>query len=469
MRRTIRILAAISCVVFVFAGVWFLGRTSPSGDALRKFKEQLQAQGEKLTFDELTKSRSTTVNNSHETITNVARRLGYDATLSSWLSLRKYVAPGRAQVMVRGTNGSPTQAWEQFALRLSTAEPELEEMRLALRNPAPDAGPMTNPLARRVDFVAIRQAAYWLSGAALSQLRQGNLQAALQDLEALAGLARMDREEYTLLSQMIRVAVAEIGLVTTWEALQSPGWTEPQLARLQRAWEQVKLADAIEKGLLGERASGMEVWRVIRRAEGRSAWRNLGLSSGGVSAVLNDYILLPVYKLTSINDDELLHLQIAQETLEAVRLLQQHRSWPEIQQRLALPLARLNQLGSWPAAFRYRVTANMVPNSSKAIATALRTETERQLTVTAIALRRFELQHAAWPQKLDELIPDFLAALPADPMSGNYLRYRTDGAAGFVLYSVGLDGKDDGGDPTPAAGTTPGLWEGRDAVWPVAQ
>jgi hypothetical protein len=474
VRRSVRILAAVGGFLLVLIAVWLLGGTSSSVDALRKFKAELQAKGEKLTFDELMKSRSTAVNNSHETITNVAHRLGSPALSPSSTTLRKYVASGQAQVAwkagtsILGTNAPSPQAWEQFAQQLSTAEPELEKIRLALRNPAPDAGPMTNAWARRIDFVAVREAAYWLSGAALSQLRQGNLEAALQNLEALAGLARMDREEYTLVAQMIRVTVAGVGLMTTWEALQSPRWTEPQLARLQRAWEEVDLADAVERALLGERANGMVVWRVVRQPDGRGARRSLGLGSGGPAGVLSDYVLHPLYKLTSINDDELLHLQILQETLEAVRLVQQHRTWPEIQQRLTIPQARLNQLRTWSASFRYPITSIAVPNTSKAIVTALQTETDRQLTITAIGLRRFEFRHGAWPQKLDELIPEFLAAVPADLMSGKSLRYRPDTTAGFILYSVGVDGRDDGGDPTPAAGSTPGLWEGRDAVWPSA-
>ena len=474
MRRSIRILAAVGCFLFILTALWLLGRTAPADEALRKFKAELQAKGEQLSFEELTKSRSTAVNTSHDTITNVARKLGPPSLSPALIPLRIYVAPGRAKVAwkvdssLQSTNGLPPQAWEQFAAQLNTVETALAQVRLALRDPAPDAGPrsMTNFWSNRLDFVAIRQAAYWLSGAALSHLRQGELEPALQDLEAIAGLARMERDEYTLVAQMIRVAVAGVGLTTTWEALQSPGWTEPQLARLQRAWEQLELADAVEKGLLGERASGTEIWRLIR--ENKEPWRNLGLNAGKASSLLDKLVLIPVYRLTSINDDELLHLQISQEALDAVRLVQQHRSWPEIQQRLAKPVARLSQLRSWSAGFRYRVSALVVPNTWAATAVAIQRETEHQLTVTAIALRRFNLRYGAWPQNLDELIPDSMATMPADPMSGKNLRYRRDEIAGFILYSVGVDGKDDGGDPTPAAGSAPRLWDGRDAVWPAA-
>jgi hypothetical protein len=52
------------------------------------------------------------------------------------------------------------------------------------------------------------------------------------------------------------------------------------------------------------------------------------------------------------------------------------------------------------------------------------------------------------------------------------LRYRTNNEGSFVLYSVGEDGKDDGGDPTPPEPILPNnrntsWWKGRDAVWPM--
>jgi len=81
-------------------------------------------------------------------------------------------------------------------------------------------------------------------------MRQGRLEEALQNLEALVALARMERDEYTLVAQMIRVAVAGLGLSVTWDALQAPGWTEPQLERLQRAWEPVDLVEAYKWGEL---------------------------------------------------------------------------------------------------------------------------------------------------------------------------------------------------------------------------
>jgi hypothetical protein len=69
------------------------------------------------------------------------------------------------------------------------------------------------------------------------------------------------------------------------------------------------------------------------------------------------------------------------------------------------------------------------------------------VVVTAIALKRYELQHHQLPNTLDELIPEFLKSIPTDYMDGQPLRYRRNGDGTFLLYSVGENGLDDGGNP----------------------
>jgi hypothetical protein len=351
----------------------------------------------------------------------------------------------------------------------------LQEIREALREPALDAGPYTNVLvSRRVNFVAIRKAAHWLVGAAENDLHQGRLEEALQNLEALAALARMERDECTLVAQMIRVAVAGLGLSVTWDALQAPGWTEPQLERLQRAWEPVDLVEAVERGFVGERAGGYELFARLRRASGPHTGRLFPIVIGGSLSSLQrtfaevgmDYLYFPAYKLTCIDEDELFYLRCMQDSLVPLRLLKAHRPWAEGKQGLAEAIARLNKANSSPRRYRYFVSMMAIPNIARAGERAVQTETERQMTLAAIALKRFQLRHGKLPWRLEALVPEFLTAVPYDYMSAKPLCYRVGSDGRHVIYSVGEDGKDDGGDPSPASGQPSGLWKGRDAVWP---
>ena len=67
-----------------------------------------------------------------------------------------------------------------------------------------------------------------------------------------------------------------------------------------------------------------------------------------------------------------------------------------------------------------------------------------RLAMAAVALEQFRATHNLYPATLSELTPTGLAAAPADPFDGQPLRYRKQGA-GYVLYSIGPDLKDNGG------------------------
>jgi hypothetical protein len=73
--------------------------------------------------------------------------------------------------------------------------------------------------------------------------------------------------------------------------------------------------------------------------------------------------------------------------------------------------------------------------------------TERRMAATALAIRLYELDHGQRPKTLEELVPDYLPAVPDDPYSAGPqpIRYLPD-ADPPILYSVGENGEDDGGE-----------------------
>jgi hypothetical protein len=62
----------------------------------------------------------------------------------------------------------------------------------------------------------------------------------------------------------------------------------------------------------------------------------------------------------------------------------------------------------------------------------------------ALAAERYRQQHDRWPERLADLVPAFLPAVPADPFDGAPLRYRRQ-QEGVVIYSLGQYLKDGGG------------------------
>ena len=69
-----------------------------------------------------------------------------------------------------------------------------------------------------------------------------------------------------------------------------------------------------------------------------------------------------------------------------------------------------------------------------------------QLLMLQLALRAYQIEHGA-PPNLQALVPNYIKAVPVDPFgNGAPLRYKTDGKT-YTLWSIGPDGRDDGGKP----------------------
>ena len=114
------------------------------------------------------------------------------------------------------------------------------------------------------------------------------------------------------------------------------------------------------------------------------------------------------------------------------------------------------------------LSAGMARNYDHLFKNAIRTQTVANMVATAIALERFRLAHHAYSDDLAKLIPEFIKALPVDCMDGHNLRYRLNPDGPYLLYSVGLDGIDDGGDASPPKDQLLNFYLGRDLVWPRA-
>jgi hypothetical protein len=65
-------------------------------------------------------------------------------------------------------------------------------------------------------------------------------------------------------------------------------------------------------------------------------------------------------------------------------------------------------------------------------------------TEIAMALAAYRRNEASFPAKLDDLVPTYLAVVPGDLFSGKPLVYKPT-EAGYLLYSVGINGQDDDG------------------------
>ncbi len=71
-------------------------------------------------------------------------------------------------------------------------------------------------------------------------------------------------------------------------------------------------------------------------------------------------------------------------------------------------------------------------------------EQRRNNLILAFCLTAYRLENYAFPEKLDQLVPKYLNSIPDDLFSEKSPIYmRTN--EGYLLYSIGNNGRDDGG------------------------
>lgn len=86
----------------------------------------------------------------------------------------------------------------------------------------------------------------------------------------------------------------------------------------------------------------------------------------------------------------------------------------------------------------------LVPAVRKVQSAADRTGQIQDNLSLAFALAWYQRDHGRYPEKLDALAPKYLPQIPQDVFAGKSLVYRPT-KKGYLLYSVGVNGKDDGG------------------------
>jgi hypothetical protein len=67
------------------------------------------------------------------------------------------------------------------------------------------------------------------------------------------------------------------------------------------------------------------------------------------------------------------------------------------------------------------------------------------MTRVVCSLERYHLAHNEYPKTLDLLAPQFISQIPHDIIGGQPLHYRRTDDNKFLLYSIGWNETDDGG------------------------
>jgi hypothetical protein len=468
--------------------------------ALRAFKAGLIAKGEKLTIEELTPPAHPEAQRAANDLMQASWQLRAGLVVPNNLPRAMgLVVPGKASVGSKQSgigDANKTNTWDELAEDLKMNAAPLERIREALESPRFDIN-INYKMGFNVPLGSLarhKSVAHWLSAATLNDLHAGRLNEAAANLNALLSLVNASRDERLIINQLVRIAIAAIGIPPTWEALQADGWTDAQLAGIQQSWAALEFLQPMEQALAMSRAMDIELFDRLRNSSAeRRQWFS-GNAFGGSAAppgtptptniaevpdfalewskdrlsTLDSFARENAWRWLWSYDDELRLVQTLQVNLEIPRRARLSGSFASARSSGTNEIGRLRQPGG-PGSVRYFVSDMIAPAMEKASAKAARLDVQRQMTVTAIALKRYSLRHGKPAPTLAALIPEFLTQMPMDLIDGQPLRYRDHADGSFLLYSVNDDGKDDGGDPLPTSPVSLNYYfgNGRDMVWPM--
>ena len=326
------------------------------------------------------------------------------------------------------------------------AEPLMEEIREAAKLPysqfpIASENAFTAPMPK---FVVIRNLSQMFSLHASAALAAGKTNQAFLDVWVINQLVNSLEGQPTLVSSMVRVAVARVALQPFWEGLALGNWGESELQQFQKYFEKVKLMENVHYSLAaGERGAVNQLVDQTRKGK-----PSLGpLNSKAYSILPSGWIYQNQLTYNRLMDR-------ATEAYDPVSRRFSPKKVDDFQTAFAGLLTR-------PGPF-HLLSSMAMPNMSKAFQSAIQTEAYFAQAGTACALERYRRQHRSFPETLEALVPKFLEKIPVDPIGGEPMRYQKLSDGQYKLYSIGWNETDDQGQSSEKK--TDGDW-----VWPFPQ
>ena len=343
------------------------------------------------------------------------------------------------------------------------AEPEFTLIREALKRPyARMNGNYTDPVAFPIpNFVTVRLLAQTLGARAECHFLLGQPEEALRDLTLINDFCRPVMEEnkpMTLVAAMINVAVRGLYASEIAEGMRLGAWREPQLTTLGKQLKQVNVLPPVRQACAAER---FFVWYDAARL---STAEFLNLSDGfDPNRKTNSW---KTFK-SSVLGGLIPRGWIYQNIVVGVNVEANGIASLDPSGRLIFPdkadefSKELNALLAHSSVYTI-IARRMVPNYQRALQTTAYNQTHVNQALIACALERYHLAHGEYPETLEALEPQFIDEIPRDIIGGGSMHYRRTGGGKFILYSIGWNGRDDGGK----RGRTTLPFTNGDWVWP---
>jgi hypothetical protein len=375
--------------------------------------------------------------------------------------------PEYFKVEPAGSNGflvslKPTiyAAAEYLALS-HPAVADLDLLREALKRPCARMDgdylrPFEHPIPK---FIRLRTVAQLLSQRAQCYLLLGQSEAAWRELALVRDMCHLLEGKPasncpTLVEAMISVAITGLYTQVIADGLRLQAWREPELAAMQKQLTDINLLPLVRTAFVAERAATCYTFETYPPAELKKLFffgnPNLGLWE----KLKNRAYLLITFAPRGWMYQNMCAMATRSPLIINIFDVPNNQVLPrktdDIQKQMESACSTFP-----PYSF---LATEATPNFVKAVQTTARNQTLANEALVACGLERYRLAHGQYPETLEALVPQFVEKVPHDIVGGQPLKYSRTAEGRFELYSIGWNGKDDGGIPSKTHAEGDWVW-----------
>jgi hypothetical protein len=268
---------------------------------------------------------------------------------------------------------------------------------------------------------------------------------AVNSVRTIVSLARSLDHEPLLISQLVRIAVLGMAHATTERLVSQRPLPEADLAALQTLFRDAEKGDELTRTLAVERCLGLQMFNSPPETLEKPLVRDAEAGSPPpIAEGLNEYLS------KHREEDLLFYLEHFEKVMDAAKqpMVQCLGSMRDF-------AAALEQEQQSATAAGHRLSTQLLPALTRVPDRFAAGGARLRAAQTALAVERYRVAHnGRLPEQLADLVPDFMPAVPEDPFTGQPLRFHKL-TKGYVVYSVGGDGQDDGGKEKLGSSASP--------------
>ena len=380
----------------------------------------------------------------------------------------------------KNTTGiSPRGPWTLAQYRDVQRRRELYEPKLAILDRARAAPNPQVPTADSCSFELlylskVREMARWLSASAQCRAAEGDADGARKDIERMLDMADVVCRGGCLINHLVGIACDAIAAGLTWHLATRRELPIPILRKLAHSF--LAHADGAEPFAEAIRSEALLGPSVVPELYRKGSFDFL---SGGPSAIpdaLKKSAFAVAFLAGSTPAATTANLEACYQHLVAIagkpysaktegeygeflaETFSSRRSTMQIVLRTKDPVGHI-------------LASMLLPALERAHSKAAQRDAILRGMALFLAVQAYEAEHGAPPERLNQLVPEYLPRVPNDPFDGKPFRYLPGSVPGlppkaWAVYSIGQDFSDGGGKAQSVGSPRNGRTTNPDLVWP---